>query len=115
MLDPLSSHRAGARALFVAALALAPSGVSADDAASLDAGRQIFIEGAEPHCAICHKLADAGAIGEIGPDLDALKPTAAQVRLAVTSGVGVMPAYGETLSAEEIDAVAGYVAAAAGT
>lgn len=61
-------------------------------------------------CATCHTLADAGAAGEIGPNLDVLKPTAAKVTDAVTNGVGVMPAYGETLSSAEISQLASYVA-----
>jgi cytochrome c6 len=45
----------------------------------------------------------------VGPNLDDLQPTAQAVRLAVTNGVGVMPAYGETLSAEEIEAIVQFV------
>jgi sulfite dehydrogenase len=79
-------------------------------------GKQIFQEGADgmPACAICHTLSDAGATGEIGPSLDDLKPDTARVRIAVHDGVGVMPAFGESLSAAEIDAVASYVADVAG-
>lgn len=80
----------------------------------LDAGRQIFVEGAEPTCAICHTLGDAEAVGEIGPNLDDLKPTADQVRAAVTSGIGVMPAFADMMSEEDIETVAQYVAAATG-
>jgi mono/diheme cytochrome c family protein len=57
-------------------------------------------------------LADAQATGEIGPNLDELKPTRDRVRAAVTNGIGVMPAYGEILSAEQIDAIVEYVSGA---
>lgn len=80
----------------------------------LEAGRQIFVEGAEPNCAICHSLADAEAEGEIGPNLDDLQPTVDRVRAAVTSGIGVMPAFADTMSEEDIDTVAHYVAVATG-
>ena len=84
------------------------------DEATLALGREVFLETAEPACAVYHALADAGAAGEIGPDLDALAPEAARAHAAVSGGVGVMPAYGEALAPEQIDAVAAYVASVAG-
>ncbi|MPZ37088.1 MAG: c-type cytochrome [Rhizobiales bacterium] len=74
-------------------------------------GKEIF-KSATPSCAICHTLADAGATGEIGPNLDELKPTDERVRKAVQSGVGVMPGYDASLSDAEIAAVAQYIAQA---
>jgi mono/diheme cytochrome c family protein len=97
--------------LFVlAALTLAPLRAQAQD----ELGEQVF-GNSQPPCAVCHTLEAAGAVGEIGPNLDELKPTEEQVRLAVTDGVGVMPAYEETLSEAEIAAVSQYVAKAVGT
>ncbi|MDB6178253.1 cytochrome c [Paracoccus sp. Z330] len=78
-----------------------------------EAGRALFNESAEPACALCHALADAGSEGEIGPNLDEFKPTAEQVRAAVTSGIGIMPAFNETLSSEQIETLAQYVSTAA--
>lgn len=78
----------------------------------LEAGRKIFTETSEPACAICHILADAEAVGKVGPNLDQLEPTLEQVRAAVTSGIGVMPAFSETMSEEEIETVSQYVATA---
>lgn len=92
------------------ALGAAPAMAGAD----LEAGRMIFTETAQPACAVCHALADAQAEAEIGPNLDAFNPTVEQVRAAVTSGIGVMPAFAETLSAEEIETVAQYVAQVTG-
>lgn len=83
-------------------------------ASDLEKGKQVFSQDAQPSCTICHTLADAGSEGAIGPDLDQLKPTRQQVVNAVTSGVGVMPAFNESLSEEEIQAVAHYVAAVTG-
>lgn len=83
--------------------------------AVLAAGREVFLNTAEPQCAVCHALAEAGSAGEIGPDLDALAPDAARVHAAVAGGVGVMPAYEGVLTPEQIDAVAVYVATVAGS
>ena len=83
--------------------------------AVLAAGREVFLEIAEPQCAVCHTLADAGSAGEIGPDLDGLAPDAARVHAAVSQGVGVMPAYEGLLTPEQIDAVSVYVSTVAGS
>ena len=62
-------------------------------------------------CGVCHVLKAAASEGNIGPNLDILKPTEKQVKLIVTEGLGVMPAFGEEgiLTSEEIDAVSHYV------
>ena len=93
-------------------LALIGSAAAAD--ASLDAGRALFNETAQPQCALCHSLKDAGAEGEIGPNLDDFKPTVEQVRAAVTSGIGIMPGFAETLTDAEIETLSTYVATVAG-
>ena len=84
------------------------AGASADDA-GVRLGREVFLGKAEPQCGLCHKLADAQSVGAVGPALDALKPNAERVRVAVTNGVGIMPAY-EGLTTDQIEAVAQYVA-----
>lgn len=86
--------------------------LAAGPAAAQEEGREVFLEAAEPQCGVCHTLADAGTAGEIGPDLDALELTPERVHAAVTQGVGVMPAYQDVLTPEQIDAVAAYVASA---
>ena len=60
-------------------------------------------------CGVCHTLEAASSTGQIGPNLDLLKPQLGQIVLAVTNGIGVMPAWGEILTQEEIEAVAYYV------
>lgn len=86
----------------------------ADDAAQRELGKQLFTTGAVPACAVCHTLQDAGTEGTIGPVLDELKPDAARVAAALRGGLGVMPSYGESLSAEQIEAIARYVSFASG-
>ncbi|MBZ2169091.1 MULTISPECIES: c-type cytochrome [Marinobacter] len=80
----------------------------------LEQGKKIFTQEAKPSCTVCHTLSDAGSAGTIGPNLDDLAPSMEQVQNAVRSGVGVMPAFGESLSAEQIEAVARYVATVTG-
>ena len=68
----------------------------------------------EAGCGSCHTLSAAGATGTVGPSLDELRPTDDQVVAIVTNGRGAMPSFADQLSAEEIDAVATYVADSAG-
>ena len=62
------------------------------------------------NCATCHSLDDANSKGKVGPNLNEIKPDISRVLMAVTNGIGVMPAYQGQLSDEEIEAVATYVA-----
>ena len=45
----------------------------------------------------------------MGPNLNQLSPSLAQVQSAIAQGVGAMPAYGAQLSENEIAALAAYV------
>ena len=73
----------------------------------LDLGKNIFLE--KGNCATCHTLNDAGSNADIGPNLNLIKPDVGRVVMAVTNGIGVMPAYEGILTSEEIEAVATYV------
>ena len=79
-------------------------------AATAADGKTVFTA----NCGSCHTLADAGTSGAVGPNLDDAKPDAATVKAYVRGGGGGMPAFGDTLSTAEIDAVAAYVASVAG-
>ena len=57
---------------------------------------------------------DAGASGQVGPNLDDLKPSESKVVSQVNSGGGAMPSFKGTLSEAQIKAVASYVSSAAG-
>ena len=76
------------------------------------AGKEVFLGTAG--CASCHTLADAGATGAIGPNLDATKPPSELVVERVTNGQGGMPSFADTLSEEQIQDVAAYVSSVAG-
>jgi mono/diheme cytochrome c family protein len=78
---------------------------------ALAEGKQIFETAG---CTSCHTLADAGAKGNIGPNLDEAKPPKELVVDRVTHGKGVMPPFDGSLSPEQIDAVATYVSSVAG-
>jgi len=79
--------------------------INADDL--FEKGKQIFL--GDGNCATCHTLEDANSYGDIGPNLNEIKPEISRVLMAVKNGIGVMPAYEGQLSDEEISAVATYV------
>lgn len=85
---------------------ISPQVIEADDL--FDLGKKIFLE--KGNCATCHTLNDANSYGNVGPNLDEIKPDIARILLAVTNGIGVMPSYEGELSKSEIIAVATYVA-----
>jgi cytochrome c6 len=77
--------------------------------------RRLFVDGVAPlpACALCHTLKKAGATGQIGPDLDDLRPDAERVEKAMRNGIGPMPSF-KTLTEDQIRMLASYVAASAG-
>ena len=101
------------RILTIALLFSTSLNVASAEEAAMALGKKVFLELAQPQCALCHTLADAGATGEVGPILDELKPTADRVRTAVTNGIGPMPP-NSSLTKEQVDAVAVYVSTVAG-
>jgi mono/diheme cytochrome c family protein len=113
MAKPTRSRQLQACLLLAAGLAL-PTGAAQANEPDLELGKQVFLEIAQPSCSICHGLADAGATGDIGPNLDELQPSEERVATAVGKGGDIMPAFGDTLSEEQIEAVAHYVATVAG-
>jgi mono/diheme cytochrome c family protein len=75
------------------------------------AGKAVFTSAG---CVSRHTLKDANAHGNVGPNLDQLKPDAATVQHQVEVGGGAMPAFKDQLSPKQIEDVAAYVAAATG-
>jgi mono/diheme cytochrome c family protein len=74
-------------------------------------GKQVFQTAG---CTSCHTLADAGATGTVGPNLDQAKPPKSLVIDRVTNGKGVMPSFKGQLTPQQIAAVAAYVSSVAG-
>jgi len=75
--------------------------------AQMELGLEVFNNKAQ--CGMCHTLQSAGSKGQIGTNLDQLKPLMPQVVSAVTNGIGVMPSFEGMLSSEEIEAVSYFV------
>ena len=76
------------------------------------AGKAVFT--GSSGCFSCHTLADANASGTVGPNLDETKPSDALVVDRVTNGKGVMPAFKDQLTEQQIADVAAYVSSVAG-
>lgn len=76
------------------------------------AGKVVFTGSAG--CIGCHTLADAGATGSVGPNLDATKPSYDKVVDRATNGLGIMPSFKDTLTEQQISDVAAYVSSVAG-
>lgn len=85
-----------------------PAEPSGGDAA---AGKTVFESAG---CASCHTLADAGATGTVGPNLDESMPSVSLVVDRVTNGMGAMPSFSDQLSEQQIQDVAAYVSSVAG-
>lgn len=75
------------------------------------AGKEVFTSAG---CAGCHTLADAGAGGTVGPNLDDAKPEKDLVITRVTNGMGAMPPFKGQLTDQQIADVAAYVVQATG-
>ena len=88
--------------------AVAGTGITAERPTD---GKSIFTA----NCGSCHTLADAGTTGAVGPNLDESKPPPELVVDRVTNGQGAMPSFEDSLDADQIQAVADYVAGAAGS
>jgi len=73
----------------------------------LNLGFEVYNNKAQ--CGACHTLKATGSEGDIGPNLDEIKPTKDQIIYVVKNGIGAMPAWEGILTNEEIEAVAYYV------
>jgi cytochrome c oxidase subunit II len=90
-------------------------------------GKTLFTKAATPApCASCHTLADAGATGTTGPNLDEVVPKLSDAEIKssietpdakITPGYqpGIMPQFGESLSDAQVDALVKYLKEVAGS
>ena len=84
-----------------------------DDAGDAIAGRAVF---QARWMRSCHTLSDADATGQIGPNLDDIKPSTTWCSPQVTDGGGAMPPFKGNATDTQIDDVAAYVSSvSAGT
>jgi mono/diheme cytochrome c family protein len=75
------------------------------------AGKKVFESSG---CTGCHTLADAGATGTVGPNLDQAKPSYRRATARVTLGKNAMPSFKGQLTPQQIADVAAYVVTATG-
>ena len=87
------------------------TGATTTTATAAPDGKAVF---AKAGCGGCHTLKAAGSSGNVGPNLDQLKPAKDAVAHQVEVGGGAMPAFKGQLSPAEIDAVAAFVSSNAG-
>lgn len=91
-------------------VALVTYGCGAPTTSTATDGKVIFVD----TCGGCHTLASAGTDGGSGPNLDEVKPSAAEIAKQVAAGGGGMPAFDGDLSQAQITAVSDFVASSAG-
>jgi mono/diheme cytochrome c family protein len=117
--DLVTGSDADAVAAYVAAVAGLPpqqgtqpaaGGAPAGGGGTPD-GKELF---ASAGCGSCHVLAAAGSGGTIGPNLDESKPSLELAIERVTNGKPPMPSFKDSLTEEQIRAVAKFVADNAG-
>lgn len=87
----------------------------------MEAGKTVFTNDAQPPCASCHTLADAGSTATTGPDLGKVLKGKDEkfIRTSITNpnaeiapgySQGIMPPnYASTLSKEQLDALVAYL------
>lgn len=93
------------RVMLFVFLLIFSSSAFADD--KMDLGLEVYKNKAQ--CGVCHVLQAAGSDGQIGPNLDLLKLLEERIIYTVVNGIGVMPAFEDTLTMEEIESVAYYI------
>jgi mono/diheme cytochrome c family protein len=80
--------------------------------ANATAGAAVF---KSADCGSCHTLKAANAHGQIGPNLDTVRPDYETIRAKVERGGGVMPSFAGKLTPQQIRDVAAFVAKNAGS
>jgi cytochrome c oxidase subunit II len=107
-------------------LARGPQGGGGGGGGGETDGKTLFTDAAEPTaCRSCHTLADAGATGTTGPNLDEVVPDLSEEEIrqsivdpdaTIEEGFqpGLMPRYGDSLSEEQVDALVQYLQEVAG-
>jgi len=94
------------------AIGLLSGGCSGSKSTATSPGAKVF---ASAGCGGCHTLKAADAKGQIGPNLDELKPDEATVARQVRLGGNGMPSFRHRLAASQIAEVAAFVADASRT
>jgi cytochrome c551 len=88
-----------------------PPAASSEETGGEVSGEAVF---ASAGCGGCHTFTPAGSSGTVGPNLDEISLSAADVEQQVRNGGGGMPSFEGDLSDVEIAAVAEYVSSGGG-
>jgi cytochrome c2 len=102
----------GATIAIVVAFLVAGCGGKSGTSGSSSAGAKVF---ASAGCGSCHTLGAAKSNGQIGPNLDVIKPTRDVVIRQVESGGSGMPSFKGKLSRRQINELASFVSSSAKT
>ena len=86
------------------------AGCGGSGTTSSSPGAKVF---ASAGCGGCHTLKAAGSKGQVGPNLDELKPDQSTVERQVRQGGNGMPSFGKKLSSNQIEQVASFVSSSA--
>lgn len=73
----------------------------------LDLGKKIFY--GKGNCSSCHVLSNSESSGEVGQNLNQIKPSMERIMRVVNGGIGVMPSYEGVLSYDEIDSLSFFI------
>jgi mono/diheme cytochrome c family protein len=101
-------------AAYVASVAGTEQAMKAAAGAKSSAGSSDAKAIFQGNCASCHTLKDANATGQVGPNLDQLKPPEAIAKRQIIHGGGAMPPFKGRLTDQQIDLLAKYVSSVAG-
>ncbi|MDQ2981713.1 MAG: cytochrome c [Actinomycetota bacterium] len=96
-----------ATALFLLATLPLAAGCGGSGGNASSPGAKVF---ASAGCSGCHTLKAAGAKGQVGPNLDELKPDASTVEHQVRVGGNGMPSFAKRLTSRQVTLVADFVA-----
>jgi cytochrome c553 len=99
-----------ATAPILLAFLLLAAGCGGSGSKASSPGAKVF---ASAGCATCHTLSAANSKGQVGPNLDELKPDQATVERQVRNGGNGMPPFKDKLTANQIQQVAEFVSTSA--
>jgi mono/diheme cytochrome c family protein len=109
--DLVKGEEADAVAAYVAEVAANPEAKVALPPGAGGGDPQLVFES---NCGSCHVLADARTTGTVGPNLDQSKPQLQAAIRQITNGGGGMPPFRDTLSEQQIRALAQYIVRSTG-
>ena len=99
-----------AATVLLSTILLLAAGCGGSGGTTSSPGGKVF---ASAGCGSCHTLKAAGSKGQVGPNLDELKPDESTVERQVRHGGNGMPSFSRKLSKDQIEQVASFVSSSA--